>query len=102
MDEKSDQDNKNGASSWYINERFAKFWYCYNRMMMTAHRDAIVRAKYKAAHRKATLMRMLIDMKRTTREASMHRGNQSSCCTSKTPSEIARAKRNKKKRKRKK
>ncbi|XP_066984380.1 gem-associated protein 8-like isoform X2 [Macrobrachium rosenbergii] len=101
MEEDSAKEDKTVPDPWFISGKFARFWYYYNTMMMTAHRDAIVKAKYRAAHKKASLMRMLAALKGTSVESKTQNGNFPPR-PSRTPSEIARAKRNKKKRKRKK
>ncbi|XP_068250049.1 gem-associated protein 8-like isoform X1 [Palaemon carinicauda] len=101
MDEDSVEEDKTVPDPWFMNSKFARFWYHYNTMMMAAHRDAILKAKYRAAHKKASLIRMLAALKGTSVESRTLNGNKSSL-PSRTPSEIARAKRNKKKRKRKK
>lgn len=58
-------DKENGESSmssedpWYSDRRYALFWQHYNTMMMTAHRDAVMKARYVAAHTKAALSNLV-------------------------------------------
>lgn len=98
-----DQDKKIEVPlPWYVTNRYTKFWYHYNAMMLSAHRDAIVRAKYNAARKKAALKSMLVHMKGTHISSVNKQGKNHSSRSSSMTSISARANRNKKKRRRKK
>lgn len=53
------QDEKSSEDAWYYDKRYARFWHHYNTMMMTAHRDAVVRARHIASHTNTALSGMV-------------------------------------------
>lgn len=53
------QVEKPGEDPWYYDKRYARFWHHYNTMMMTAHKDAVVRARHIASHTNTALCGMV-------------------------------------------
>lgn len=91
---------------WYSDRRYALFWQHYNTMMMTAHRDAVIKAKYVATHTKAALSNLQGSFlhQNNHQEEQFHQiplGQQLSSCSNRSLADIARANRNRRKRKRK-
>ncbi|XP_047485414.1 gem-associated protein 8-like [Penaeus chinensis] len=94
------QVEKHGENPWYYDKRYARFWHHYNTMMMTAHKDAVVRARHIASHTNAALSGMLKKQpcQNLPRYSDFSRHRKSS----KSLTDISRSSRNRKKRKRKK
>ncbi|XP_042892595.1 gem-associated protein 8-like [Penaeus japonicus] len=96
------QDEKSSEDAWYYDKRYARFWHHYNTMMMTAHRDAVVRARHIASHTNTALSGMLRELSYQEfpkyREFPRHKTSASS----KSLTDGSRTNRNRRKRKRKK
>ncbi|XP_042207910.1 gem-associated protein 8-like [Homarus americanus] len=110
MNDKKEECTKGTQNFWYSDKRYAQFWQHYNTMMMTAHRDAIVRARYVAAHTKAALSSMLgslpVYLQQNVPEdemshQSLFRKYHSSTCSTKSLADATRTNKNRRKRKRK-
>ncbi|XP_063606096.1 gem-associated protein 8-like [Penaeus indicus] len=96
------QVEKPGEDPWYYDKRYARFWHHYNTMMMTAHKDAVVRARHIASHTNTALSGMLKEQpcQNLPRYSDFSRLRKSA--SSRSVSDISRSSRNRKKRKRKK
>ncbi|XP_027229054.1 gem-associated protein 8 isoform X3 [Penaeus vannamei] len=97
------QVEKTGEDPWYYDVRYARFWHHYNTMMMTAHKDAVVRARHIASHTNASLCGMLKEQsyENFPKNNEFSRLSRKSS-SSKSLTDISRSSRNRKKRKRKK
>nr|XP_053649588.1 gem-associated protein 8-like isoform X2 [Cherax quadricarinatus] len=106
-DEKEKNCTKGLNKLWYSDAKYGQFWQHYNTMIMTAHHDAIVKARYVAAHTKAALSNLSSMYLHANNSQDRHSENFSvkkhcsSSCSTRNSAEIARANRNRQKRKRK-
>ncbi|XP_069156219.1 gem-associated protein 8 isoform X2 [Procambarus clarkii] len=109
MYERNNKDfGKTSSDLWYSDQRYAQFWQHYNTMMMTAHHDAIVKARYVAAHTKAALSNLHGSMylhhnnhHSKYSDNLMHGHERATSHSGRSLAEIARSNRNRQKRKRK-